>query len=195
VTTNLRRLSVVVLATAVSAAASTRFDNVEAFGSQDPPVSKRLKLTVPGKVVDVIWSIQRELCAIQIDFPPVRQGEKEPTHARTQIWLLGSGGSIVLPTSKSPESPAIGFSNLGETTYFVSYTFPLSAKGEAIAVVLQVDDEFFVEPLPVDPIIRLTGACSRRREYHLLRALRNERAAAEARRWADSTDEMIAIGE
>jgi hypothetical protein len=134
------RLAVLVIAT-VSAAASSS----EAFGAEDQPVNTRLKLVVPGKVQSVTWSIQRDLCAIQINFPSVQDGEKEPQHARTQVWLLRPDGTIVPRTSKSPELRAIGISNAGWVTYFVSYTFPVSARTEALAVAIQIDDELFIE--------------------------------------------------
>jgi len=113
--------------------------------AQDP-VFHRLKFEVPGKLQAVTWSAQRNALIVQIDFPSVRNGEPEPAHARTNVWLLKPDGMVPL-VSRSPESPAIGLSKSGWVTYFVTFAFPRSAETESVAIVLQVDDQFFVERL------------------------------------------------
>ena len=127
--------------TALAALASTGVDAQR---------SSVLTLKVPGKVAFVSWTVQSDSAYIQISFPGVRNGEKQPALARTQVWLLKSDGTAMVQTAKSPDSPAIAISNAGWSTPVVVYTFPASARTEAIAVAIKVDDEFFVERLVRD---------------------------------------------
>jgi hypothetical protein len=58
---------------------------------------------------------------------PSENGEPEPAHARTNVWLLKPDGMVPL-VSRSPESPAIGLSKSGWVTYFVTFAFRRSAE-------------------------------------------------------------------
>jgi hypothetical protein len=112
------------------------------------PILKTLKINVPGKIGRVVWSIQKELCVIQVEAPSVRDGQKEPEHPRSQVWLLKVDGTVIPQTFK-PTSQRIG--NANHTTYSTTYVFPASAKTEGVAVAISIDDDFFVERLlPVD---------------------------------------------
>lgn len=121
-----------------------------ASATKEFPVTKTLSVKVPGKVAFVSWSVQSDSTYIQISFPGVPNGQKQPEHARTQVWLLKTDGTAMFQTYKSQESPAMSISNAGWDMPLVLYTFPPSARTEAIAVVVRVDDEFFVERLTPD---------------------------------------------
>jgi hypothetical protein len=111
----------------------------------ETPVRTMLGIKVPGKVEGVHWSEQSDASYIQISFPGAPTGQKQPPLAKTQVWLLKADGTVVTQKSKSPDSPAMSISNAGWDTQFVIYDFPPRAQSETGAVVVKVDDEFFVE--------------------------------------------------
>lgn len=127
----MKLLSVVFL-TALAALPSDSAGAQRSSGAQEPPVTKTLNIKVPGKITFVYWSVQSDSTYIQISFPGVPHGQTQPEVARTQVWLLKSDGTVIPQTYKSPESPAEGISNAGWDTPFVIYTFPASARAEAI---------------------------------------------------------------
>jgi hypothetical protein len=144
------KLLSVVFFTALAALPSDSAGAQRSSAAQESPVTKTLNIKVPGKITFVYWSVQSNSTYIQISFPGVPHGQTEPEVARTQVWLLKSDGTAMPQMYKSPESPAMGISMAGRDTPFVIYTFPSSARTEAISVVVKVDDEFFAERLTPD---------------------------------------------
>lgn len=110
----------------------------------DDSTSKPLGIKIPKKVTDVYWSIQSEVCTVQVTFCPIPDGEKQPNHPETKVWLLGSSGTTIAYRQKPAK---IGISNAGHTTESVIYAFPKSAKTEAVAVVVSINDQIFVKRL------------------------------------------------
>jgi hypothetical protein len=119
-------------------------DGAEPSKADEQPVTKVLTIKVPGKVDSVFWSVKSDLCTVQISFPSVRQDQKQPEHSRTQVWLLKADGTTI-PLKSKP--PTVGISNGGWNTFSDIYTFAPSAQTEAIAVVVSIDDQIFVERL------------------------------------------------
>jgi hypothetical protein len=107
------------------------------------PVTKVLGIKAPGKVEAVFWTIQRDVCSIQVSFPSVPQGEELPEHARVQVWLLESDGTAISPVHQGP----VSILKSGWQTPSVIYAFPEFARTEAVAVVVRIDDEYHVEAL------------------------------------------------
>lgn len=110
----------------------------------DDTVTKPLGIKIPKKVTDVYWSIQSEVCTVQVTFCPIPDGEKQPKHPKTKVWLLGSGGTAIAYRQK-PAKFGVGMA--GHTTESVIYAFPKSAKTDAVAVVVSIDDQMFVKRL------------------------------------------------
>jgi hypothetical protein len=116
---------------------------------------KFLKMSVPGKVERVAWSVQSTECSIQIWGPSFRIGQGDPTNEiqsheallrrRIQVWLLRSDGTAI-PHTREPEGGGVG--NDGSGSSVATYYFPASARTTATSVVVSVDGQFLVEPLP-----------------------------------------------
>lgn len=107
-------------------------------------VTRVLKIKVAGKVEAVFWVTQNDLCTIQFGFPLVRDDEQQPEHAGTAVWLLKADGSAIAPARKTGR---VGVSKSGYVTESDVYTFPASARTDAVAVVVSIDDELFTERL------------------------------------------------
>jgi len=108
---------------------------------------KVLAMKVPGKIDSVIWSVQRSDCFVKIQFAPV-PSQPPPKDLATQVWLLQADGSTI-PQRTWSSSGSVGFGE--STTAFVNYLFPPSAATDAVAVVVMVDGQFFVESLREKP--------------------------------------------
>jgi hypothetical protein len=117
----------------------------ESKAAEDEPAV--LKIKVPGKVPAVLWSVQRELCLIRIDFPSVLNDAEFPKHPVTQVWLLKADGTAIAP-DKSFATPI--WSSGGYKTASFVHTFPKAAATHAIGVVVRIDGELFVEQLRPD---------------------------------------------
>jgi len=126
------------------------------IGAQRPSGEvKFLKMNVPGKVERVTWSVQGSECSVQIWGPSFRIGQGDPTSAvqaneallrrRLQVWLLKSDGTAI-PHKRESEGGGVG-SN-GSASSVAAYYFPASARTKATSVVVSVDGQFLVEPLP-----------------------------------------------
>ena len=103
-----------------------------------------LGIKVPEKVSEVFWSVQSEVCTIQVSFPSLPDGDTQPEHPPTQVWLLKSDGTTIATVS---EPTTMGTSMAGHTTESAIYTFPQTAHLEAIAVVVSIDGQLFTEKL------------------------------------------------
>ena len=112
------------------------------------PIARRLSMDFPGVICGVFWSASRNdtyASAIQISFIPVRQGERQPPHPNTQVWLLKRDGTVVVPTNAPPDTDRI---HMGRSvTDSISYAYNRSAAADAVAVVVLINERFFVERL------------------------------------------------
>ena len=110
---------------------------------------QELPISVPGKISHVCWMIQTNLCVLDICFPGTRDSEPAADHPPTQVWLLKTDGTVI-----PKEGGGILLHRpMGDWGYDnTAYTFPLSAKTEACAVVVRIGEQCFVEPLA--PIAR-----------------------------------------
>lgn len=122
----------------------------EKYGTEPAPTSqvgrgtRVLSIKVPDKVAAVYWVTQNDLCTVQISFPAVPQDSEQPKQARTIAWLLKSDGTAI-PRTRKPHKA--GISKSGHVTESVIHTFPRTARDEAVAVVVSIDDELFTERL------------------------------------------------
>jgi hypothetical protein len=98
----------------------------------------------------VFWSRSRDAAynsSIQISFPSVAEGQRQPSHPETQVWLLKADGTVILPTEK-PSTFGIG--GVKRVTDSISYAYSHVASAEAVAVVISINGRFFVKPLLAD---------------------------------------------
>ena len=114
------------------------------------PINTILDLKLPKTVQDVIWSIQEKNCTIQINFPSVRdhlppEKPEHSEHPKTKVWLLKADGTVILPRNQYPSY--LGISMAMWVTYSDSYSFPATAKTQAVAIVMSIDGDFFVAKL------------------------------------------------
>ncbi|MDB6024401.1 MAG: hypothetical protein JWM68_624 [Verrucomicrobiales bacterium] len=136
-----------------SAKTLRRVDDFNSYGAdssqqESERVTKTLKIKIPNKVDFVHWSIQGDSCTVQITLPAVPLEQKQPEHAQIQVWLLKSDGTVI-PQNRKPSTPWI--STMGFKIDHLRYSFPPSAQTEAVAVVVSIDEELFVERLPLNP--------------------------------------------
>jgi hypothetical protein len=88
------------------------------------------------------WSIQDGAGILQIRLPAIKDDLPLPKPPSIRIWLLQPDGSSTKPSTKG-DSP-MGISMRGFTTPSLIYEFPPRAASTAVAVVVQVEGEFFV---------------------------------------------------
>jgi hypothetical protein len=116
--------------------------------SPEQPISRKLAIKVPGKISSVTLSIQKSVCLVQLESPGFLGGEPEPKNPASQVWLLKADGTAI-PQSSKPNT--ITISNGGAVTPCIIYTFPRSAATDALAVVVSVEGQLFVEALASKP--------------------------------------------
>lgn len=109
-------------------------------------------LRVPGKVDAALWTRRSDFYTLQVvlDVRPAysvsRDGaltgakRREPTDL--QIWLLRADGTLILP--QRTELPDLARVTLRTNTLDATYSFPLSAGTEAVAVAMRLDDGFYI---------------------------------------------------
>jgi hypothetical protein len=122
-------------------------------------------LEIPGKISAVMWTrrethftlqISRRTAAERGNFripaqaPPAAAG---PDQDKVQVWLLRADGTHIAPLHGPGLLPSVSDMErcircLG---YWASFSFPLSAGGEAVAVAMQFNDQFRIERLPALP--------------------------------------------
>ena len=108
------------------------------------PITKALQIKVLPAISGIFWSVQSNVCVIQIGFQPMPDGQKQPEHPHTQVWLLKADGTVI-PSSHEPSTVGISMGN--HTTDSISYVFPPAAKIEACAAVISIDNKIFVDQL------------------------------------------------
>jgi len=108
------------------------------------PATGALPVKVSGKVDRVVWTCGGD-CAVQIAFPGYADGRDEPRHATTQVWVLKADGTTI-PRVSAPDDVTIGGG--GGKIPSTIHTFPLTARTDAIRIVVRVDEQFFVVKVP-----------------------------------------------
>ena len=116
--------------------------------SPEQPISRKLAIKVPGKISSVTLSIQKSVCLVQLESPGFLGAEPEPKNPASQVWLLRADGTAI-PQASKPNT--ITISNGGAITPCIIYTFPRSAATDALAVVVSVDGQLFIEALTSKP--------------------------------------------
>ncbi len=96
------------------------------------------------KAVRASWSIQNNEGGLDIELPSVADDAESET-PYTQVWLLHADGTASKASGR-PESP-VGISMRGFTTPHLTYVFTEKATASGIAVVIQVEKEFFAFPV------------------------------------------------
>ncbi len=114
----------------------------------EQPISRKLAIKVPGKISSVTLSIQKSVCLVQLESPGFLGGEPEPKNPASQVWLLRADGTAI-PQASKPNT--ITISNGGAVTPCIIYTFPRSAATDALAVVVSVEGQLFIEALASKP--------------------------------------------
>ena len=88
------------------------------------------------------WSIQEGSGILQITLPAIKDNLPMPKPPSIRIWLLQPDGSSTKPSTK--DDGLAGISMRGYTTPRLMYEFPPRAASTAVAVVVQVEGDFFV---------------------------------------------------
>ena len=114
----------------------------------EQPISRKLAIKVPGKISSVTLSIQKSVCLVQLESPGFLGSEPEPKNPASQVWLLRADGTAI-PQASKPNT--ITISNGGAVTPCIIYTFPRSAATDAVAVVVSVEGQLFIEALASKP--------------------------------------------
>lgn len=107
-----------------------------------------------GKVMTALWTVRTNTYTLQLVLPTpagattaARIAAASCTSAKVQVWLLRSDGSQTHPAGHyGPQSgrPVCG---MRTTAYEYSYSFSLEEGQQAIAAVVQINGEFFLDPL------------------------------------------------
>jgi hypothetical protein len=138
------RLRILLVASAAAAICS-------GAGAQGSSRTTKLNIAVKDKVSAVYWVTDSPACALQISFQPVRQGRGRepatppPARPQTEAWLLTADGGVIPHASQNPV--LAGISKSGEVTPLAIYAFSCAAASAAVAAVVEVDGEFFVDKL------------------------------------------------
>lgn len=99
------------------------------------------------KVAAVLWTRRSDRFTLQVVFPKEsrrRMFLPENMHPAVRLWLLSADGLVMSAAGVPPQDGEASAPTRNEQTYTVS----LSAGAKAVAVVLQIDDQYFVDPVP-----------------------------------------------
>lgn len=122
-------------------------------------------LEIPGKVSAVMWTRRPTHFTLQIsrrtaeergNFRAASQAAPAAgtsSQDKVQVWLLRADGTQIAPLHGPGLLPSISSmqSCIRCLGYWISYSFPLSAGDEAVAVAMQFNDQFRIEKLPALP--------------------------------------------
>jgi hypothetical protein len=98
------------------------------------------------KVATVLWTRRSDRYTLQVVFPKESATGfiNPPTkHPAVRLWLLGADGLVMFAARVPPKDGEISTPVQNEQTYSV----PLSAGANAVAAVLQIDDQYFVDSI------------------------------------------------
>ncbi len=117
-------------------------------------VSQNLKAPLAsGKILAAIWTRRSDRYTLQIVFPKAadlivvgENGDLVAPHATrpsVTFWLLGADGTVI-PARKevTPRGPAND-----RLPIEAAYSVGISAGEQAVAAAIQIDNEYYVEPL------------------------------------------------
>jgi len=102
--------------------------------------------TASKKVSAVLWTRRPDRYTLQVVLPNMGRifqlaGPDRETPAVT-LWLLRADGTSVAATREVSREEKNGFRPIE-----IAYTVPLASGDEAVAAVIRIDDEYFIEPL------------------------------------------------
>jgi hypothetical protein len=98
------------------------------------------------KVAAVLWTRRADRYTLQVILPrlsavsffvPVQD------HSAVRLWLLSADGSAI----SAARSPALGGGEKTSNSSEITYSVSLSAGRQAVAAVLKIDDDYFVDPI------------------------------------------------
>jgi hypothetical protein len=136
-------MGVLVGALACSAA---MFSAVRAAETPDIYMQEFTAAKASNKVASVLWTRRSDRYTLQVVFPQemrTRRFEPQDKHPDVRLWLLSADGLVISAARVPPKDGESGTPIRNEQTYFVS----LSAGAKAVAAVLQIDDQYFVDPI------------------------------------------------
>jgi hypothetical protein len=98
------------------------------------------------KVAAVLWTRRADRYTLQVIFPKMSAVSffvPVQDHSAVRLWLLSADGSAI-PAARSP---ALGADEKLSKSAEITYSVSLSAGRQAVAAVLKIDDEYFVDPI------------------------------------------------
>lgn len=95
-------------------------------------------------VTDLVWSVREGHGIVRIRLPARANTAPVPKPLSTQVWLLKPDGASHAALSK-PQAFEVSMS--GGTTPHLIYSFDEAASTKAVAVVVQLEEDFFVRSL------------------------------------------------
>ncbi len=130
----------------VLACSAAMFSAVQAA---EPPGIYMQQLTAAkasSKVASVLWTRRSDRYTLQVVFPQemrTRRFDPQDKHPDVRLWLLSADGLVISAARVPPKDGESSTPIRNEQTYSVS----LSAGAKAVAAVLQIDDQYFVDPI------------------------------------------------
>jgi hypothetical protein len=116
-----------------------------------------------GKVLAALWTARTDKYTLQLVFPyrfnpgtpditRVALGQAstalDPAQvARVQVWLLKADGTQVFSAHGSPPPTPKELNGVRTISYSLNYSFPLAESREAVAMVVRINDEFYIDKL------------------------------------------------
>lgn len=137
---------------ATIALAGTAYPAQHEPGTLDLPVlAQNLdQLQASGKISAALWTVRNDSCTLQfvVPIPPPPAKGEAAKFTQFEAWLVKADGSRVEPwrQSRLPQPEKL-FGRIRETTYEVWYSFPLAARNEAVAAMVEVDGVLYTEKL------------------------------------------------
>ncbi|MEO8314063.1 MAG: hypothetical protein ABI645_04635 [Pseudomonadota bacterium] len=136
---------------------------VSGVSAADAPVlaQELANVRASGKVMTALWTARGDSYTLQLVFPyqfvpPKSQTTRfafsetalDPAQvARVQVWLLKADGTQVFSAHGSPPPGPKGVNDSRTISYSINYSFPLEASKEAVAAVVQINDNFYIDRL------------------------------------------------
>jgi hypothetical protein len=109
-------------------------------GERLPVRSQVLSATASGVLDMAEWRIENDReFVVRLGFAPAPAGAPEPRPV-TQVWLLRADGTAI-PQAKPPDEVR----STGRIPRNRIYQYPLSARDEAVSVVVRVGDDYFAD--------------------------------------------------
>ncbi|MEO8307051.1 MAG: hypothetical protein ABI616_03300 [Pseudomonadota bacterium] len=122
--------------------------NPPSQAADSPPVTaQQLNAVASSKVGTVLWTRRTDRYTLQVVFPrrgrplPVDEG-RTPANPVVTLWLLRADGTAISAVREAPH-PVMK----GALADEVEFSTSLAGGEEAVAAAIQIDDEYFIEPL------------------------------------------------